>query len=84
MDFMAGIFCLPPPGKNHYPYGKCPKKGFHMSLHMGSTENALKELERQRSREVWKAALGAFLVMAFIYVVIPVILIICFGDLKNP
>ena len=31
-----------------------------MSLHMGSTENALKELERQRSREMWKAALGAF------------------------
>ena len=55
-----------------------------MSLHMGSTENALKELERQRSREMWKAALGAFLVMAFIYVVIPVILIIYFGDLKNP
>ena len=33
---------------------------------------------------MWKAALGAFLIMAFIYVVIPVILIIYFGDLKNP
>ena len=55
-----------------------------MSLHMGSTENALKEQKKQPSKETWKAALGTFLIMAFFYVVIPVILIIYFGDPKTP